>query len=44
MRLRHAVAKAHIQLSVHTVSATQPTLSPVFRLTPSKMDHRRRAL
>ena len=41
MRQRHTVAKAHIQLSVHTVSATLP---PVFRLPPSKMDHRRRAL
>ena len=30
MRQRHAVAKAHIQLSVHTVSATFP---PVFRLS-----------
>ena len=37
MRQRHAVAKAHIQLSVLTVSATLP---PVFRLPPSKMDHR----
>ena len=38
MRQRHTVANAH---SVHTVSAT---LMPVFRLPPSKMDHRRRAL
>ena len=41
MSQRHAVAKVYIQLSIHTVSATLP---PLFRLPPSKIDHRRRAL
>ena len=41
MRQRHTVTEAHVQRSVHTVSATLPT---VFRLPLSKMDHCRQAL